>query len=509
MADRLDTTACDREPIHVSGSIQPHGVLMSLDPSNLSVLQVSCNTREMLGLEPESILGKKLDEFLNAGDAHALSQHIEGISREFGTAYLRSLRSPVSDLFFCASAHRYDTALILELELADPPESFSFNHVYPLVIRMPELLTGAPTLEKTTEIAAAELRRLTNFERVLVIKFAPDWSGYVVAESKLDDISSFLDLWFPATDIPAPARRLYEINRIRIISDAAVPAVPIRPSENPLTGRPLDLSLSILRSVSPIHIEYMKNMGVASSLSMPLLQSNGRLWGIISCHHRKPCRTSLDVRTACEIMARMLASQIEKVEISELRASIERAVILRSLSKRLIGFMSQEQDFIDGLTSYPEELFDFVQAAGASIVYGGRCARLGDCPSEADIRKIVQWLDEHGENETFATDRAPELIDRSEGIISHASGILSIGLSKTGSAYVLWFRPELVKTVKWGGDPRKTEARNGTSAVLHPRKSFEVWQETIKGRSKSWTDGELEAAMLLRDSILGSALPIS
>jgi light-regulated signal transduction histidine kinase (bacteriophytochrome) len=393
----------------------------------------------------------------------------------------------------------------VELELADRDVVHPFSQMYPTVMQLPELMMRSPAVEQICEKAASAIQRLGEFDRVLVMRFAPDWSGHVLAEARKDTVSSFLDLWFPATDIPAQVRKLYETNRVRIIGDSRAQPVAIFPSLNPLSGKPLDLSLSGLRAVSPIHLEYMRNMDVATSMSLSLLGADGRLWGLIVCHHQKARRISLDLRMASEIIARMLSSQIERAEVVEHRAFIEREIVLRSMAKRLLGFIAAETDIVKGFTLYPEELLHFARASGAAIICGGQCHRFRNCPPEEQIWGMIRWLKETGQTEVFTTDRAAEALSSLGDASVTPGGFLSIGISKTEEAWLVWFRSELVQTVKWGGDPRKAEAvpsaGNG-SGLLEPRKSFEVWQETIQGRSKPWSDADVDAAVLLRDTTL-------
>jgi len=451
---RTEVSACELEPIRVPGSIQPHGVLMVLDQESLSVAQVSLNTEEMLGLELDLVLGKSLKKFLDPADAESLGELIAGITGDESAVHLNTLKAPVSGRIFSAVANRFDGELILELELSDDLEAFSFNHLYPMAINFPERLRGAQCIEEIALVAASEIRRVTQFERVVIYKFEQNWNGHVVAESKVDDMPSLLDLWFPAADIPSQVRALYEFNRMRVIVDSASKPVPLFPSHNPRTKRPLDLSMSVLRSVSPTHIQYLKNMGVGSSLSISLLGVDRRLWGLINCHHRTPRQTPLAVRTACDVMARMLANQVERVEMIEQQATFTRKLELRSLSAELLEYMAQDDDFVEGLTKHPAELLSFAEAQGAAIVYRGHCRLIGACPSEDDVWTIVNTLSEY-RKEMFHTDCAASVFPNGEALQALASGVLAISFSKVYTSYLIWFRPETVKTIRWGGNPRK------------------------------------------------------
>ncbi|MCB5174531.1 sensor histidine kinase [Microvirga lenta] len=265
---------------------------------------------------------------------------------------------------------------------------------------------------------------------------------------------------------------------------------------------PLDLSDSVLRSVSPVHLEYMRNMGTFASMSISILRE-GALWGLISCHNRDPRRVPLQVRNACDFLTQIFSLQLEARENTILA---EKRIRLRSVQARLLAHMAAEDYFIDGLVQHPAELMLLAGAEGAAIVSGEHCWRLGHTPSEEEVRDLFAWLSTHHEEDVFATDALSDHFAEAADYADKASGLLAISISKMHASYVLWFRPEVVQTVKWGGDPNKPVQEVAGVQRLHPRRSFEIWKETVRCRSLPWDASEIEAVKELRNAVVGIVL---
>ncbi|HEX4164101.1 MAG TPA: ATP-binding protein [Bryobacteraceae bacterium] len=500
---RLDLETCEREPIHTPGSIQPHGLLMVLEEPALRVSRISTNSFEHLGIPYEMALGAELSNLFELSEAHELIQAIGAAHLDEGPVYLCTLRGSTSRKNFHAVGHRHAGELVIELEPARSDATASFEQLYPIVSTLVGRLKKAQTVEAIAQLASSEVRGLTGFDRVLVYKFDNNWNGQVVGESTNEKYSPYLHLWFPASDIPKQARQLYEMNRLRLIADVDYQPVAIAGAPGMDSERPVDLSFAALRSVSPVHLEYLKNMQVASSMSMSLLTGDGRLWGLIACHHRTARFVSLETRTACDLLAQTVATQLE---VAEQRVNYERRLWLTSVITRLLAYMAQGNEFLDELRHHPDELLSFGAAGGAAIVHAGTCTCLGACPPQPEIWKLVDWLVEQGREEVFHTDSLP-LVLPGANLQEHASGVLAISISKIYRSYVLWLRPEVVQTVNWGGDPGKPMgSEKETPDRLHPRRSFETWKETVRGRSLPWHREEVEAATELRNAIIGIVL---
>ena len=492
--------ACDAEPIHIPGSIQPHGVLFALDSDSLRIIQVSSNTSHHLSADPEAVLGGSLSDCLEHESANTLfsilrSVHLGNSPRLLDTVYTRDRKA------FHAIAHCHDGVLVIELEAAHDQRDVFPRDLHPLVSSFVTQLQGLNDRREVLDAACEQIRGITEFDRVLAYEFDPEWNGTVVAERRNDALPSYLDLRFPASDIPRQARDLYRLNAIRVIPNVDYEPVPIVPAVNPKTRRPLDLTFAGLRSVSPIHRDYMRNMATSSSMSVSILR-DGALWGLISCHNRDPRHVRFETRRACEFI-----TQVASVHIATLDHASEYAeqIRLKGVETLLLTQMAQHERFPDGLTAARQPLLDFVGAQGAAVLHEGECALLGDTPDEPRVRRLADWISQHAPaDEVFQTDHLAGLMPDAESAAPGVAGILGIRISKLHDSYLLWFRPEVVQTVRWGGDPTKPVF--GNDERLHPRKSFDLWKEIVRGHSLPWRECEINMAYDLRNAIVGVVL---
>ena len=370
MGQLVDLTNCDKEPIHIPGSVQPHGLLLALRPENLAVLQVSDNVERLFGVGPAELLNQSVERLLGAAQTGRLRDCL----RRPDLAAVNPLTLAVTvagvEKAFHGVIHRSGGVLLLELEPvplseSDAPPVESFFSFYHEVRVASSRLLGVTDLLHLCQIAVEEVRRMTGFDRVMVYRFDEDWNGRVLAEEKRASMDSYLELYFPASDIPKQARELYRRNWLRFVVDAAYQPARLVPPLDPQTRQPLDLSLSVLRSVSPIHLEYLRNMGVMASMSVSILK-DGELWGLIACHHATARYVSYEVRTACEFLGQVLSSQLAAREKAE--AFLE-AARLKHFRDELIAamdgaFQTPEQRFMDGLSEPSAPLLELTNAAG-------------------------------------------------------------------------------------------------------------------------------------------------
>jgi two-component system, chemotaxis family, sensor kinase Cph1 len=492
-----DLETCSREPIHIPGSIQPHGALLALRDPGGRIQRASANCATLFGRPIQRILGATLADLLPQ-ESQAIAQTLAAAAAENTPLFVTSVR--LSGEHYNVILHHWQGWRILELERTDQPASVSFAGLYPLVRSFLARLERTHAVRELAQMAAEEVRSMTGFDRVLVYRFDEDWNGTVIAEDGNGRLPSYLDLRFPASDIPAQARELYRVNRIRIIPDADYAPVPILADQ--ADEQPLDLSYAALRSVSPIHIEYMKNMGTAASMSISIVRE-GELWGLISCHHKTPRHVPFGVRTACDLLGQMLSLQMGA---TERRMEYEYRIRHRGIQARLLAFMAAAEDFTTALQEHARLLLDLVSAEGAAVIHEGRALLLGRTPDEAQVRALVAHLDTLGEQELIQTDELVSLIPEARTYRDKAAGVLAIAASKLHSSWVLWFRPEVVQTVNWGGDPRKPTEASPESGRIHPRKSFELWKQQVELRSAPWLASEIEAATEFRNDIVGIVL---
>ena len=498
--------ACEQEPIHIPGLVQAHGVLLALSEparpdSDWIIRQISANCAQSLGIETKDLLGASVSRLLGTGQALRLETALREL-RPDESGWLRLiLEGSEGAREFDAFVHRYDGVVIVELEWSTPIDTLAYlefqQQIQPSITR----IQGSADLTDLCRTVVAEVRRLTGYDRVMVYRFDDAWNGVVIAEAVQDGVQSYLGQHFPASDIPAQARRMFLMNWLRMIPDVGYVPISLIPDSNPVTGRPLDMSRSLLRSPSPIHIEYLKNMGVGASLTISLIH-NERLWGLIACHHCTPKHIPHMMRNGCEVIGRLTSALLAAKEENE---DLEYKRRLKAIHQQLLKYMSEPEDFVGGLVKHSPNLLELTSAEGAAaaIHFEGRWTLIGQVPRIEDINGLVKWLNTaYPGLEFFSTDSLPSLYPPAEGFKELASGLLAISIPKSNQNYVLWFRPEVIQTVTWAGNPEKPAQLNDRTVRLHPRKSFALWKERVRNKSLPWKPCELEAAAELRQSIV-------
>ncbi|MFL9825527.1 ATP-binding protein [Rhodoplanes sp. SY1] len=492
-----DLASCDREPIHVPGAIQPHGLLFAFAEGDLRTISVSANLHDLLGLGAETVLDRPIEATFEPASVEQLRVALRQSEGPAGVPIAMQLRTG-GPFAFDGIVHRHDGLVLLEFEPRGEPSdgAHAFFRRTSGAIRR---LQAARTLADACAAAAREVRQITGFDRVKVYRFAADFSGEVIAESRDEAIESFLGLHFPPSDIPAQARALYALNPVRIIPDIAYRPAPMAPNRHPSTGRPIDLSFAVLRSVSPIHLEYMRNMGIRGTMSVSILRGD-RLWGLIACHNRLPRHVGHDARQACEMVAQVLAWQIGVMEED---AVTRHSLKGKAIQRRLLGDIEELRDHRAGLIGNSEALLELMGASGLCLYGRDGVTTIGRTPPTAVIERIVDWAIRAEGAELFQTDRLPLLFPEAQDYVDVAAGVLAVPLSRSPPHRVmLWFRPEVAQTVRWGGNPEKAVEPGPDGARLQPRKSFAAWTEESRGRAIPWQPHEIVAAVELRELVI-------
>jgi two-component system, chemotaxis family, sensor kinase Cph1 len=490
--------------IQHSTQIQPHGVLLVLQEPDLTVLQVSRNAASVFGIPAEEMLQKTLEEIFDPFQVDRFKAELIQNNLDLINPTKVWVKKKGDEYFvFDAVFHRsLDGFLVLELEPAFSQENIPFLSFYHLARASINQLESTSNVQDFCQIIVQEVRRVTGFDRVMLYKFDDDGHGAVIAEEKVEEMESYLGLHYPESDIPKPARKLFCSNWIRLIPDAKAEPVEIFPRNNPITQQPTDLTQSSLRSAYSCHIEYLHNMKVGASLTISLIKDQ-KLWGLIACHHQTPKYVSYELRKACEFLGRVIFLELSTREET---ADYDYQMQLAYIQSLLVEYMSQEENFIDGLVQHQPSLLDLANAQGAAICFGGQWTTIGRTPAEEDLNFLVQWLANNVDDEVFSTDSLAQIYSDAEKYKDVASGLLAIPISKRN--YVLWFRPEVVQTVNWGGDPNKAfEVMQSEGNVrLCPRKSFELWKETVRLKALPWKRVEINAALELRKAIVNIVL---
>jgi light-regulated signal transduction histidine kinase (bacteriophytochrome) len=492
---------CADEPIRFPGAIQPHGLLLTLSEPELAIIQVSANVETLLAREPQSLIGQPLESLI--GDAEA-AQVREALLQP-SLSDLQPLRFKLNGTAFEGLLHRHQGVLILELEIHVEnfqPRNVAGNQTH--LGRMLQRLQAATTLQALYDISVKEIQAMTGYDRVLIYRFEEEGHGQVIAEASDPSMEVFNGLFFPASDIPEQARELYRTNWLRIIPNADYQPVPLLPKLRPDTDTPLDLSFATLRSVSPIHCQYMKNMGVLSSMSISLLKGD-KLWGLISCGNRQPLHVPHELRAACQTIGQVLSLQISAMEALEIsRQREDKVEALAALNQAMID---SPQNVFDGLANQPQTLMALTNAGGIAIIEDKQLHRFGNCPEPEEIRALHRWLQERGEA-VFASHNLASVYPPAAQYQPVASGVLAMSLPKPVDNGVFWFRPEVKENINWSGDPRKPlDLENSDAGLrLRPRTSFEIWKVEMAGISTKWSHGDLFAANDLRRSALENDL---
>ncbi|UIE40696.1 GAF domain-containing protein [Leptodesmis sichuanensis A121] len=500
----LDLPPGDREPIHIPGAIQPHGVLLLIREADLTIVQVSANTAALLGREPEELLNTPLNDLLGAAQVEMFSACLDGDFNSINPLHLMIPHTQQAQRMD-GMIHQTEAGLILELEPAQPEEETDVFGFYHLVKGALNRMQSAMTLEQLGQVIVQEIRQLTGCDRVMVYQFDDSGAGQVIAEARQDALIPYLGLHYPAIDIPNSARQLYTLNGLRLIPDVHYQPVPLIPVLNPLSDRPTDLSLAVLRSVSPCHIEYLQNMAVAASMSISLIKQ-GRLWGLIACHHGTPKFIPYAVRIACEFLGQVMSMELIAKEANE---DLDYKMKLKSIQAKFLETIPQQNQhsLINCLISPDLQLLDLVSAQGAAIYWNGEFTTLGNTPGPNALNRLLEWLESHTEDNLFYTDALPSLCQEAESYRSIASGLIALTISRTNRNYILWFRPEVLQTVNWGGNPNQpVEILENGEKRLTPRQSFALWQETVRGKSLPWKACEIEAVQELSSAIVGIVL---
>lgn len=493
---------CDAEPIHISGGIQPHGYLLCLS-EELEVLQASENVAELTGGSLDNILGKKIDAIIGASTAARIAHAAATAMLDESPLYLgvADIAEVLNDGLaeFDVTLHRHDGTLIVELETARHVNTDVFASMYPLVRTFTRSLQDVSSVRALADLAVHEMRAMTGFGRVLLYSFDEEGRSRVLAEHVDPGYASFMNQVFPASDIPRQARALYLKNRVRLVVDVNATSSRIVPAVNPHTDRPTDLTYATLRSFSPIHLQYMRNMGTFASMSVSLIV-RGKLWGLISCHDHEPKFVPFEVRMAIEHLGHILSLQIEA---KEARAESEYLLSLRSTVSRLIATMSEHDDYFEGLQSVSSDLLCFAGTEGVGIVVDEQVTLIGTTPGEETVLALSQWLATRTQG-VYATDSLSDEWPLASQHTATASGILAVPISQIFRNYVIWFRPETLQTIKWAGEPVKRVSPQDGS--VSPREDFAPWFETVRNRSTRWRPVEIDIANEFRAGMLNVVL---
>ncbi len=499
MTARKDTAAeeCASEPIHIPGSIQPHGALLVLRGADFSVVQASANCAELFDRGIDALLGRPISELIESDDREPLASFLSGAEVGFANPFRVGIAAGGHRMD--AIAHRVGERVVLELERlggrSDDGGEVGPDVYLRLVQSTLANFATAESVDAFCQVAADAVFDFTGFDRVMVYRFEPDGHGVVVAETMAPDQTSFLGLHFPASDIPEQARNLYRVNWLRLIAAADYEAVPIvgMPGED---AEPLDLTHSVLRSVSPVHLEYLRNMGVAASMSISLVQGD-KLWGLILCHHRSPRWVPYATRICATMLATVFSAQLL---LKERALADSKDARLKAAYRRLADGVADSSSVGAALEARAGELMDLLSADGVAICFDSRIASAGSVPGEDGIREITELLGDLQPDPVMATDSAVRRFPSLGGKLGDIAGLLAMRVDD--ELLIIFFRRNRLLEVRWGGDPHAKVVRENDGR-LGPRNSFAEFVEKTEGHSLPWCEAEIDAASAFQSALSG------
>ncbi|HEY3838484.1 MAG TPA: GAF domain-containing protein, partial [Bryobacteraceae bacterium] len=496
-ARNVNLDNCDREQIQYSNAVQPHAVLLVLEPPSHKILQASANAGE-LGCGPaESLIGRPLEDIFDPDLHRRFSEAAAKLTQPAAPRHIAcvEIAGQTRDIF----AHYNDGLLLIELERQGLHLDVVESRLYAeLRIGIAQLNTSTTVIEFLDQVVHV-IARCTGFERVMAYRFHEDGSGQVVAEAAQEGLDRYLGLHYPAADIPRPARRLFGLTWLRHLPNVSYRPIPILPEINPVTGDVIDLSYAFSRSVSVMYTDYLKNMGVQATMVLTLFKG-GKLWGLISCmQHSAPRHLNLEVRGICEMLAQtssLLMSAKEDAELAAYRESLSASL------QALMNQLTRAASINDSLTSGALNLLSAMDASGAAILIDDQVTLMGSTPSREAVLVLAAQLADKVKD-VWSSDLLTRDIDADPAVSDTASGVLAARVGRFSGNLAMWFRPEYRQTVSWAGDPSKLVVKNGGNQPrLHPNGSFDVWRTEVRGRSKPWLDCEIEFASKLGRGIL-------
>ena len=490
---------CASEQIHLAGAIQAHGVLLAIDEAG-SVRMASDNLQTIFCRTAAEVIGRPVQGLIGAAalqsihDAMALTPRGRTLP-----LYLHANCCGDQSVDLSAVIHRSDDLLVVELKRAELSQDETSEHLFAAVRESLWHFDRVADIDSYCQYVVGEIRKITNFDRVKVYRFDNRWNGTVIAESRNEALPSLLDHHFPASDIPPQARALYEKNLVRVLADTESPTVPIVPELNPLTARPLDLSHSVFRAISPIHIEYLRNMGVRSTITLSVMHE-GRLWGLVACHHSQPQVFPHHRRELIEFIGKTVSMKIDALESAARLSSMES---VRQRLQKLTDLIQNSSDIDRVVRMFQADYLSLADATGSYIHVDDYHHAFGLVPPHRDLGDLTAWLGQQEfRNSVFVTDRLGEAFPPAREYANLAAGLLAVDLDNRKKNFILWFRPEVIRNIPWAGNPQGQVIHDSQGPRIDPRRSFAVWLETVRGRSDTWSLATIDAVKLFSLSVV-------
>lgn len=492
----LESEVCNNVPLHHINLVQPHGLLLVIDcqDDSYKIVQASENSFQIIGIEVKDLINISLARLFGENQ---VSQLFNKLKRwQISNHFPFEISWPKTEKKFSGLVHQVNNYFILEIEPQDADRTLLPDLLYKEISHLIAIAKASASIEKLTQLAATELKRISGFDRVMMYKFDRSWNGQVIAEACEPQMEEYLGLNFPSSDIPKQARELYYKTPYRLIADVNAKPVRLYPIVNPVTNSLTDISLCLLRAVPNVHTEYLNNMQVQASMSTPIIIDN-KLWGLISCHNRQPVAPGFKVRSLFEVFSSILAGQLNSLTIEK---KFQHTSLKSGITINITKNFFQNTSLKESIAENSAYIMDLLEVEGLAFCLNKTWHHRGNTPDNRQLQNLVKWLSRNSPNKVSAYDSLPTTYDDAKNFKDIGSGLLAIQLGNND--YLLGFRPEVTYKINWGGNPENRIQYDATGSNYHPRNSFKKWQQLVELSSKSWKEETLEAASQLRMLIL-------
>lgn len=480
-----DSEFCGSLPLHIINLVQPYGVLMVLDKASLEIVQVSENVGELLARQPAEVINTHFGAYIPAEQFNHFTEQVNA-----GKGPRLPLSFNIGNNVYSALVHAKEQYILVEIDKQPRNAQTSFIDVFQKLRHAFSLIEQADTTEAVCNTAINELKIISGFDKIMMYRFDADWNGTVVAEASEPGLTPYLGLRFPASDVPKQARELYYKNPYRLIPSREYKPVRLHPVINPITGAFIDLSDCNLRSVPAVHLEYLKNMEVMASMSTRIIK-DGKLWGLISCHHRQEKYLDQEMCSLFELMSGVISAKITSIQNREEFSFQSR---LKSMQSSLMQQVYQSNDLFEGLFNSNVSLLELLNAGGGALVNPKQIRIAGKAPSQHQIREMIYWLQHNPPGEVFHVSNLIEVYEPAQAFADVASGLIVLPIDAAKGEFIIGFRPEVVQEVNWGGNPNEAINFEKDNVTYHPRHSFRLWQQVVKNTSLPWRPEEVMVA---------------
>lgn len=487
-----DEVFCGKLPLHNINLIQPHGYLLIVEKASSTIVQVSENCGDLFNEGFEKMPGTLLQQWIQTPVSNIFDKFGSGTENKL-PFYIDLLNNGKAQTLL-SLIHFKPAYVLIELFLTVPDRN-SFVDVFQTLKHSIAEIELTRSVTELSEVIVQHLRTISGFDRVLMYQFDKNWNGKVIAESKADELNSYLGQQFPASDIPKQARAMYRKNAYRLIPDINYKPVRLFPVINPLTHAFVDLSDCSIRSVATVHLEYLENMGVCASMSFRILKDD-QLWGLISLHHRTARFLDYETCSLFELLSSFISRQLGAIINHE---NFLFTSLLQEQKICMQKYLYQYDNIPQALLEQETKLTDMFRATGAAIMMDGMIVTKGDVPDHEFIEHVGFWLQSKDFEHVFADSNFSSLFEEAADYDAIASGIMMITLNKEKGDFILLFRPEVEETIDWGGNPDKAVRFEADKNKYHPRNSFENFREKIKQHSEDWLPEEIKVAGELRN----------